>query len=257
MSDFDDRALDVDFERDERYVFGDLGARVFGLETFEQRFGVLSDAEIEECIDAADAAGGSLDLLISRIMNQRQEGSCASNATAQAVEVIQCKEHGPEGVILVSPISLYKRVARNAQSGSVISDNWDELNKRGILPLDTPENRARFGDHVMPHTGFNTPFPRGWEETAARLKGLEAWPISTVSGMYTAWAKGYPVVVGRDGHAILYVRLMRDARRRRVFKYANSWNDDWGDKGFGYDSESKFTQSARWAFALRAMRGRN
>lgn len=256
MTDFDDRGLDVDFTKDPHYVFGDLGARTFNCPSYEQRFGTLSDAEIEEAIDAADEAGGSLDLLVSRIMDQRQEGSCASNATAQAVEVIQCKEHGRDGVILVSPISLYKRVARSAQSGSVISDNWDELNKRGILPLDTPENRSSFGEHVMPHTGFNTPFPRGWEATAARLKGLEAWPISTVAGMHSAWAKGHPIVVGRDGHAIVYLRLMRDSRRRRVYRYANSWSPEWSDNGFGYDSESKFAESARWAFALRAMRGR-
>lgn len=243
-----DQFLDVDFEKCPEFVFGDKGARTFGKPSYEQRFGTLTPREIEEAIDATDAIGGSFDLLPIRTYNQKQEGSCASNATGWAMEATQFKQYGK--VIELSPIHLYKRVART-DNGSVISDNWDEIERRGILPLDTPVNRLEF-DHVMPHTGFNLPMPGGWESTAIKFAGLEAWPINTLDGLYTAMCSGFPCVVGRDGHAIVYGRLMRSSGRK-VAKYKNSWGQ-WGEDGWGYDSESKINAAARWAFALRAVR---
>jgi hypothetical protein len=40
---------------------------------------------------------------------------------------------------------------------------------------------------------------------------------------------------------------------RYVVKYANSWGN-WGDQGFGYDSEGQMRMSAGWAFAVRQVR---
>lgn len=252
MSDINTDVLDVDFSKCEQYTPGDRGVRrSFGLAPYEERFALLSDAEIEQAIDAHAEHGGSLDLLVSRIYDQGQEGACASNATAQAHEIVQAQQYGIDAVVHLSAISLYKRV-RLQGGGSFIDDNWEELNSRGILPLDTPENREEFGDYCMPNVGKSLPFPSGWEGTGKLFAGLEATPINSVRGLKTAMLS-HPVVVGRDGHAICYCRLMRD-RGRHVAKYANSWNQRWGDNGFGYDSESKIASSARWAFALRSVR---
>lgn len=245
--------LDVDFRKFEQYVCGDLGAQTFGWPNYEQRFGVMSDSEIEEAIDASDAAGGSLDLLVSRIYDQRQEGSCVANASCQAHEIVQTKQSGT--AVQLSAISLYKRIGRSAQSGAIVSDGWKEMHRRGVLPLDTPENRAKFGDAVMPNTGFSRPFPANWEATAKLFAGLEAWNINSTVGLMTAVLQGHPVVVGRDGHSIVYTRITRGSQRAKVAKYANSWSEGWGDKGFGYDSMSKINEAARWAFALRSVRG--
>lgn len=255
MTDFDDRWLDVDFEQCPEFVFGDLGACTFGQPAFEQRFGTLDASEIEAAIDACEEAGGGLDQLVTRIYDQVQEGSCVANATCQAAEIIQAKERGKDAVVHLSAISLYKRIGRTAQSGAIVSDGWKELKARGVLPLDNEANRRDFA-HVMPNTGFSRPFPTGWEETAKHFAGLEAWPINTVEGLFTALLEGHPCVVGRQGHAICYTRLMRDNRRRKIMKYANSWHESWGQEGFGFDSESQIREAARWAFAVRAMRGR-
>ena len=254
MTDFDDRWLDVDFTQEAPYTFGDLGAQTFGWPSFEERFGTLSEAEIREAIAHMDAHGGSLDLLVTRIFDQRQEGSCVANATGQAHQLAQAVMLGVDRVVQVSAISLYKRIGRTASSGAFVSDGWKELNRRGILPLDTPENRERFGEHVMPNTGFNVPFPAGWESTGIQFAGIEAWNINTMAGLESALCKRFPVVVGREGHSICYCRPMRDSRGRRIHKYVNSWSEDWGENGFGFDSEAKIQQAARYAFALRAVR---
>lgn len=256
----DDRFVDVDFTQEQPYVFGDLGCRLFGdpEASYEDRFGTLSEREIDEEIEKIDAAGGGAERLVTRIYNQQNEGSCTANAVGQAAEIVQAKQFGKENVVHLSAISLYKRIGSSPNSGSTISDGWAELNRRGILPLDTPENRQRFGEHVMPNVGFRTRFPDGWESTAILFAGVEATIIRSTAGLYTALCRQEPVVVGRQGHAICYVRPMRRNGRRMV-AYANSWGN-WGQglgdhsSGFGFDTEGQIRQAASWAFALRSVR---
>lgn len=246
----DDRWVDVDFTKDPRYVFGDLGARMFGSPNYEQSFGVMDDADIRAAIEAADAQEAWLDKLVKRILNQKQEGSCVGNATAQAYMVAQAKIVGIENIVEISAMSIYKQIGTSAQSGAVVSDAWDAIRDVGCLPLDTPENREKFGNHVMPATGFSTPWPSDWKQTAARFQGKEAWQINTLPGLLTALVCGHPVVVGREGHSIVYLRpAWRNGQY--MVRYANSWNDDWGEQGFGWDTLRQIQQSARYAFAVR------
>lgn len=253
MSDIDDKFLDLDFTIDPNYVFGDLGAAVFASAgpSYEDLYGTLSDAEIRAEIEKIDAEGGGADRLVTRIFNQGREGSCVANACSQAVQIVQARQSGKANVVQLSAISLYKRIGRSPSSGAMVSDGLDELTKRGILPLDTPENRTRFGDAVMPPTGFYTKFPNNWEATAKLFAGCESYVIRSVEGIMTALCNQHPVVVGRQGHSICYTRPMIK-NGRRVVKYANSWGE-WGDNGFGYDSESQIRASAGWAFALRTV----
>lgn len=250
--DIPEEFIDVDFEHQPEYTFGALAPALFGDEaTFEESFGVMSDAEIDAAMEAMDEAGGGADQLVSRIYDQQSEGSCVANACSQALEVVQALQFGKPNVVHLSAISLYKRIGRSPGSGAMVSDGLKEIQARGVLPLDSTENRAKFGQHVMPNTGFYERYPSDWESTAAKFKGVEAYVIRTVAGMFTAGCLQHPIVVGRQGHSICYVRPMR-SNGRRVFKYANSWNVRWGDSGFGYDSESQIRQSASWAFALRS-----
>lgn len=249
-----DQFTDVDFTRDPRYVRGDLGvpfARLFGGESYERAVGVLTDAEIARAMEQMEAEGGGADKLVTRIYDQRQEGSCVANATSQSHEIVQALQFGLENVVHLSAISLYKRIGRSPQSGAMVSDGIDEMRKRGILPLDTPENRARFGGSVMPNTGFSTPYPPGWEETAKQFAGFEGHVVESVQGILSALCNQHPVVVGREGHSICYCRVI-DRSGKRVVKYANSWGN-WGDEGFGYDTENQIRKSANWAFALRSV----
>jgi hypothetical protein len=249
--------IDVDFTKDPKYVRGDLPLPALERGRFA-RYGdsidVIPESQWKELIALMDADGGGADRLVTRIYNQLSEGSCVANACSQAVEVCQAKQFGKDKVVHLSAISLYKRIGRSPGSGAMVSDGLDELSTKGILPLDNPENRAKFGDKVMPNTGFYTAYPTGWEEVAKQFHGTEWFIVESVEELITALLNQHPVVVGRAGHSICYTRPMYDSGSL-VVKYANSWGD-WGDKGFGYDSMGLIRSSASWAFALRQVNWR-
>lgn len=252
MPSVDPRFVDVDFTVDPNYVKGDLGVKPgFMCAAYEDAVPTIPESSWQSECAKLDAAGGGADKLVTRIYNQRNEGSCVANACSQAVEIIQAKQFGKDKVTPLSAISLYKRIGRSPNSGAMVSDGLDEIAKRGVLPLDTPENRAKFGPHVMPATGFYTAFPSGWEETAKKFRATEWFVVRSKAGLITALLNQHPVVVGRAGHSICYCRpLYKDGRL--LVKYANSWGS-WGDQGYGYDSERYISSSSGWAFALRSV----
>lgn len=257
----DDQYVDVAFEREPEFVAGDLGVGIRGLSSLCGNYAdvvpTLSRSEIMAEIEKIDAAGGGSERLCTRIYNQGREGSCVANAFAAANENRQAVQFGKDRVTPLSAISLYKRIGSSPQSGAMVSDGIEEMVSRGILPLDTPENRARFGDHVMPNTGFSTRYPSGWESTAKLFAGAEYHVVRSVDSLLTALVNQHPVVVGRSQHSICYLRPMVK-NGRLVVKYVNSWGQ-WGDAGgdfeygFGYDSESLIKQSAGWAVAVRSV----
>lgn len=245
-----DQFIDVDFTKDSHYVMGDLGpGDLSGYANYEDSVQLIPESQWRDLAEAMAASGGGADKYVTRIYNQRSEGSCVANACSQAHEVAQMKTFGQ--VVHLSAISLYKRIGSSPGSGAMVSDGLSEMQRRGVLPLDNDENKAKFGQHVMPNTGWSTRFPDGWEETAKRFRAVEATIIRNVNELFTACLRQDPVVVGRSGHSICYLTpIWRDGRW--VFKYANSWGD-WGDSGYGYDSASLYQSSARWAFALRVV----
>lgn len=244
--------LDVDFTKCPEYVFGDLGGTFCDVgPSYEDSQPLIPESEWQGICEKMDATGGGLDSLVTRIYNQKQEGSCVANATSQSHEIKQAEAFGKDKVVHLSAISLYKRIGRSPGSGAMVSDGLDEGSTRGILPLDNPENRAKFGNIVMPNTGFYEKYPTGWEQVAKLFRFDERFIVRSVEGLISALLSGHPVVVGRAGHSICYCRPMYKSGRL-VVKYVNSWGD-WGDAGFGYDSLSMIRSSASWAFAVRSI----
>jgi hypothetical protein len=251
--------IDVRFDEQPEFTFGDLGAPCYVSYTaYEDAVPVLTERQIIEEIEAMDAHDDGLEWLVSRIYNQKQEGSCVANAIGQAHELNQAKQLGREAVIPLSAISLYKQIGRSASSGAVVSDGLDAVCTTGILPLDTPTNRELFGNSVMPNTGFNERYPTDWQITSAKLLGQEYHIVRTVNGLLTALANRDPVIVGREGHSICYVRPRYDKSTFTV-DYSNSWGS-WGfglgtfDNGFGRDTLAQIKKSAQYAFALRSVK---
>lgn len=257
----DPRYVDVDFPRETPFVFGDLGRGLFAdaPPVYEDAVELIPESEWFAEIEKLDAAGGSLENLCVEIFNQRSEGSCVSNATAQAHQIVQAQQWGKANVVQLSAINLYKRVARSAGGGSMLSDNLDEIRTRGILPENTPENIARF-PHTMPQTGFSTPMPNGWEQTGKLFTVLEQFDIRSFAGLVSASLRGTPIVVGRSGHSICYVRPIIKSGNI-AFLYANSWALSWGQAagglsgGFGVDTGSLVRNSSSWAFGIRSVTG--
>lgn len=252
-ADFDDRWLDVDFSKQPQFVFGCTGIGEAPCTAYGDEVRILSESEIRDAVEKETAEGGGADRLVTRIYDQKQEGSCVANACCQSNEVLQALQHGKDNVVHLSAISLYKRIGSSPGSGAMVSDGIKEMTKRGVLPLDTPENRAKFGDAVMTNTGFYEKYPANWEATAVKLAAIEFHTIRSVAELRTALVNGHPVVVGRQGHSICYVRLMIRGGQF-VYKYANSWSAQWADNGFGYDSERQGAMSAQYCFAVRSVR---
>jgi len=194
--------------------------------------------------------GRTMQPLVRKIKNQGQEGSCASNGCSGAAESLYVKQFGPENWVELSAMSLYKRVASSAQSGSTINDNIREISTRGVLPADNTENRARF-KHVHSNTGFAKALPSGWEETAKLFRVVEWFDVRNMDGFISAIFRGAPVFYGRAGHAIFAVSVVYTGGEWAV-KYANSWGD-WGEDGFGYDTES-FVRGAIQSYGAVAPR---
>lgn len=261
----DPKFIDVDFEREMRergLIAGDLGRKEEGqyfasLPTYEDTAPLIprEDWEAEAAKMEADKSGA--EWLVTRIYNQSNEGSCVANACAQAHEIIQALQYGKDRVVHLSAISLYKRIGSSPNSGAMVSDGLDEGAERGILPLNTPENIARF-QHCMANTGFRQGYPSGWETTAKMFRFVEWSVIKTKEGMGTALLRRQPIVVGREGHSICYCG-MRFKSGKLYVPYPNSWSEDWGQAfgdmpgGFGMDSERQFEKSSGWAFTPRAI----
>ena len=189
--------------------------------------------------EAAEAIRGQ-ETLVQKIKDQGQEGSCASNAAGQALEMVYVSQGGEKSWVELSAMSLYKRVGRSPQSGSTINSNLRELKETGMLPVSNPANRERF-EHTFPPRGFGNAYPRDWERTAKLFRVTEWLDIESFDEFVSALLQGWPVVYGRKGHAICGARpVLRNGIWH--IKYANSYGK-WGDNGFGYDSERLLSNS--------------
>lgn len=254
----DDRFVDVAFDKEEPYVFGAMAPDLHGFGNYEDEVGMMSDSQIMEEIERIEDEDSGAEHLITRIFDQKQEGSCVANACAQAHQIIQAKELGKDMVVQLSAMSLYKRIGNSPQSGAIVSDGLREMERAGILPLDNAENRERF-DAVMPNTGFSTPYPSNWKQTAKGFATLEWVRVASVRGYYTALCKRHPIIVGREGHSVCHVTPIIH-KGKRASQYANSWRESWGfadagfSGGFGVDTERQVEKSVRnGCFVLRSL----
>lgn len=251
----DPSLIDVDFPEEPKFTFGDLGVAAFGpprAVSYGDVAPVYPESQWPQLAAEMKAAGGGASALVTRIYDQKNEGSCVANACSQAHEIVQAAQFGRENVVHLSAISLYKRIGRSPNSGAMVSDGLEEMAERGVLPLDNPENRAKFGAAVMPNTGFRTAYPTGWEAVAKQFAAHEWLIVESVNELISALLNQHPVVVGRSGHSICYCDPVYDGGTLLV-KYANSWHENWGENGFGYDSLRLIRSSASWAFALRSV----
>lgn len=228
---------------------------------------VYPESEWPDRIAAIDAIDGWLERYIREILNQGREPSCTYNATAQAVHIVQAKQWGVQNVRLLSPISGY-RYNGSPRSGSSVPGAAVWMESTGLLPRkDDPrvvaDIAAGFYPHSHPATGYSVNPPSGWKTTARFFRSDEWFKVTTVAGFISAQIDGWPIVGGRDGHAICHVRPLIDGRTVSSM-YANSWASNWGSsaeisggkntKGFGFDSQRKIaTMVSRGAWALRSV----
>lgn len=255
--------IDVDFTQQDEFPAGyteehlrQFNASKGAMKKFGDNFEVIPEGNWREMANELAKVGGNA-MRIARIMNQQNEGSCVGNQAAQACEYLQSRLLGRDKVIPISAISMYKQIGSSPNSGANVGDSMDRAQDTGFLPLDTPENRKIFGDHVMPHTGFYTKWPSGWKETAKKFANCEAFVCESYAEAFSAAFRGMCIGVGRAGHSILYLDPVWD-EGAWFWDYVNSWGK-WGfakgihDYGFGRDSSRYWKSALDWCIAWEAI----
>lgn len=255
-------SIDVDLDQEAQRLgippgYLDDGRAEAMCRSFADAEPLIPESEWRTWYERIKAANAFTSNLITRIFAQLNEGSCVGNAWLQFLQTMFARQFGKENVVQMSAISGYKQIGSSPNSGANIADALECGRDVGALPLDTPENRVRFGEHVMPHTGFRNAFPSGWKDTAKHFRFHEFFIIRNRNELFSALLRGFPVLVGRAGHSILYLDLVWDGSRW-LTRYVNSWGE-WGDAagdfsyGFGYDSSRLFDSSARYAWTARSV----
>ncbi len=191
--------------------------------------------------------------------DQNGEGTCTSNAGNQSLCYTYAKQFGRKWVMPTSPIVAYKRCARGPNTGSSVSCIMRQLREVGTLPIDNPENRLKMAAaglnpaHTLKAVGYYQKMPEGWRETAKHFRIEEYYDIRSVEGMFSALLLGFPIVYGRSGHAIMGADATKKDGQWYI-RYHNSWGN-WGDDGYGYDSERYLGRSsaAYGAVAVRSV----
>jgi len=278
-----DRWLDVDFDRE-----AEAQGRLCGclpmpdrmrasfeakLPVYEAAFPVYPRAQWPDLIAERDANQGAgwIYRRIRRGHDQDGEGTCVYNMLSLGMQIAWCQAFGDHVWIPFSPVSGYRWNAPGPRTGSNVWDSivWSE--NHGLLPEDTPENKALvaagyFG-HTHPAVGYGSKFQSGWEETAKLFRASPQeqggwYRVTTVEGWFSALFDGRGCGGGRDSHAIWHVGATIDGSSVRSI-YCNSWGK-WGatlqgsDRpitSFGFDSEAKVrTMVSRGAFCLVSMR---
>ena len=257
------RWVDVDFPSEQPYHYGwdagnDLLKDYNSVINYEDVVQVYPESEWKDRIKVIEEKKSGIENLVTRIYNQSNEGSCVANACAQAHEIIQARQWGKNRVTHLSAMSLYQLIGSGPNSGAMISDGLEEGLNYGILPLDDEENRKLFGSNVMPNTGWRTKRPEGTKETAKQFQFNERYIIRSLNELVTAGINGDPVVVGRAGHSICYLRPTYQGSTL-LYMYVNSWLN-WGQAfaglphGLGFDSGRNLRSASQWCFAIRTVK---
>lgn len=256
MSNIDTRFIDYNFPASPKYTRGYLGmGDTGGFRAYQSQLDLIPDSDWESTAKMIEDSRSGLSWMISRIKDQGQEGSCVGNGSTYAFEATYRQQFGVS--VPFSAMSLYKQIGRSAQSGAVVTDAIEAMAQVGVLPEDTPNNRALF-PMTFPATGFGNKLPVGYESEAKKFRATEWLLINSKAALVSALLSGRPVVVGREGHCICYTDILF-RKGKMLARYVNSWGIDWGDAagsmrgGFGYDSEKLINESSEGAFALMAI----
>lgn len=216
---------------------------------------IIPRSQWKELIRERMAKGWLQRKLIKFCHDQNGEPSCTSNATVLQHTIKQAEQYGIANAVVLSPISVYRFVG-SPRSGSTLTGNMRRMLATGALPLDTPENRAKFS-HVHPHNGYSKPLPTGYESTANLFRNAEYADIDNFDELVSALLCGHSALYARNGHCILAVGLSYTSSGALVLEYMNSWALSFGDPcnevvlgGIGYDSERTASNAAGGSIVL-------
>lgn len=176
--------------------------------------------------------------LIWDIFDQDGVGSCASEASTQAV--CACRELQGQERVPLNPWFVYHHVSGGVDRGSSIDENLRFIRDKGVASREVwPRNKG----------WRSSPSSEAYED-AKEYRIEEAYDVQNTDELVSCLFKGFPVVFGYrpggGGHAVLAV----DLESLQALIFANSWDESWGDQGFGELPLSRID----WRFGAWAVR---
>lgn len=185
-----------------------------------------------------DYTGVSVRHFVKAILDQGSVGSCATEATTQAVMIARAFAGLPH--VELNPWFIYHHTSDGVDRGSSIDANLEFVLKYGIAPVD-----------VWPRS-------KGWRETpspeayaaALEFRDIEVYDIASIDEMVSGLLLPCPIVWGANGHAVCKVEHLDPDKGLDV----NSWGDSWGDGGFGVWASYRAVNWSYGSFAVRAFR---
>jgi hypothetical protein len=182
------------------------------------------------------ANGISLVSKIRDVKDQGRDGSCATESTAGAMQLI--REWNNRDFVELNPLSIYA-FTKGRTGGSSIDTNLVRARDVGILPESIwPRSK---GWHNRPSLGM-------LNEHASKYRIDEFWDINTMAELRTAVLSLFPVVFGWRGHSCVLVELTD----MDTALYLNSWGKSWGDNGIGEIQLDSIELARYGAFAVRS-----
>ena len=151
------------------------------------------------------------------IYDQDGVGSCAAEAANQA-NMIRRATQGLEQV-LFSPWFTYHTTSGGRDQGSSLIGNLRHIRDVGSCPMSLwPRSK-----------GWRAKPPQECYDAAAEYRIDEFWEVGSTLEVGSALLRGFPVSFGWNGHSCCLVNLVSES----MATYANSWDESWGDNGFG------------------------
>jgi hypothetical protein len=177
----------------------------------------------------------SLRPFVKTVLDQDGVGSCATEATAQAVMIVRAIAGLPH--IPLNPWFIYRVTSGGSDRGSSIDANLRFIQENGCAPASL---------HPRSLGWRGTPSAEAIE-AAKQFKGIEVYDITSIDEMVSALLTGFAVVWGANGHAVTKVQHLDESKGLDI----NSWGSSWGDGGFGVWASYRAINWAYGAWALR------
>lgn len=199
------------------------------------------DGILRARVDRGEQLSGRAD--VEKIKTQDGIGSCAREATDQAIEVI-ARRAGYDFVEF-NPWPMYLLASGGRDRGSSIDENLRLARDVGAVPCSFFPRYDERGRIVNP---WNKEPPDGWREVAAQYRIDEWYDATSIAEVGTGLLLDFVAVIGWSSHAECMVNLFGGQKA----DVANSWDVDWGDQGFHVEPLSRINWNYG-AFLIRTV----
>lgn len=191
---------------------------------FSEKIKVIDPNDWDQILADRLASGQSLKGRsdVRKIKDQDGVGSCACEATCQAMEVTMVRSGQPWEEL--NPWSLYRLVTQR-DDGSSIDEDLQVARDVGVLPVSF---FPRYDANGKVINRWNATPPDNWKEIALQYRIDEFFDITTVAEAGTALIEDYALVFGYQGHS----ECMEDLLPKSNGDTANSWGTDFEEAGF-------------------------